>query len=38
MARAIPLLQRNEAGTNKPPAKRGGGSNYTYDGPRCHWL
>ena len=25
MARAIPLLQRNEAGTNKPPAKRGGG-------------
>ena len=24
MGRAIPLLQRNEAGTNKPPAKRGG--------------
>lgn len=37
MARAIPLLQRNEAGNNKSQAK-GGGSNYTYDGPRCHWL
>ena len=24
MARAIPLLQRNEAGNNKPPAKGGG--------------
>ena len=29
MARAILLLQRNEAGNNKPPVKRGG-SNYTH--------